>query len=219
MTLAPINPITASLTDDQSDGAFNIGKAFVTNKLQRVELARQYAEILGTEPTYALFEALRLQFIEGAIIANPDNSANAAEQSWSEFAKLLETLFGITKPRSTSAAAEKKRTEREQKRAETLAAHADLTIEDARKRLEAAYITLAKQPDNKNANAAIKNLKLVMRERQREENKEHGEALKALRKQVSEAARKCTDVDQLEAALACFEPSSDFDELFDGVSE
>jgi hypothetical protein len=74
-------------------------------------------------------------------------------------------------------------------------------------------MTLAKQPDNKNASAAIKNLKLVMRERQSEENKEHGAALKALRKQVSEAARKCTDIEVLQNALDLFE-SNELDNAF-----
>ena len=213
MTTAPVNPIAASLTDEQSDGAFNIGKQFVANKLQRVKLAGEYAEILGSEPTYELYELLRVQFVEGAILANPDNSANAADQAWKDFAALLESLHGITKPKSTSIAAQKKRTEREQKRAEVLAAYANVTLDDARNKLESAYMTLAKQPDNKNASAAIKNLKLVMRERQSEENKEHGAALKALRKQVSEAARKCTDIEVLQNALDLFE-SNELDNAF-----
>lgn len=204
-------PVAVSLTDEQSDGAFNIGKQFVSNKLQRVKLAGEYAQILGAEPTYELFEALRVQFVEGAILANPDNSANAADAAWKEFADLLNMLHGITKPKSTSVAAEKKRTEREKKRAEVLAAFSDVTLEDARNKLEAAYLTLAKQPDNKNASKAIQNLKLVMRERQSEENREHGAALKALRKQVADAARKCTDIDTLQSALDLIELASDIE--------
>ena len=37
----------------------------------------------------------------------------------------------------------------------------------------------------------------------RSENKAHGEQLKELRSQVREAASKCTDLEQLEAALDC----------------
>ena len=44
---------------------------------------------------------------------------------------------------------------------------------------------------------------MLFRSKTSEENKAHGEQLKELRSQVREAAAKCTDLEQLEAALDC----------------
>ena len=49
----------------------------------------------------------------------------------------------------------------------------------------------------------LKELETVVKAKTSEENKAHGEELKALRAQVREAASKCIDLEQLEAALDC----------------
>ena len=65
------------------------------------------------------------------------------------------------------------------------------------------YTQLAKNPTNKDLKKAQKEVETVLKAKTSEENKAHGEQLKELRSQVREAAAKCTDLEQLEAALDC----------------
>ena len=69
-----------------------------------------------------------------------------------------------------------------------------------------AMIKQALEAAAKGSEAAEKlaaDLKKVLKVKQSEENKAHGEQLKALRAQVREAASKCIDLEQLAAALNC----------------
>ena len=142
-----------------------------------------------------------MQWVAGYVEANPDNTGNSADKAWSRFTGLLDDLFGLTKPSSSNPAAEKKRAEREKKNAELLAKHGDLTPTMIRAQMEAAYQTLAKNPTNKEAAKQVKELDKVLKVKQSAENKQHGEELAELRKQVKEAAGKCTDIGLLESVL------------------
>ena len=79
----------------------------------------------------------------------------------------------------------------------------DATAHDLRAQLEKVYTQLAKNPTNKDLKKAQKEVETVLKAKTSEENKAHGEELKALRAQVREAASKCIDLEQLEAALDC----------------
>ena len=114
---------------------------------------------------------------------------------------MLNELFGMVKPKSVSAGAEKKRAEREKKTAEVLAKHGDMTPTMIRAQMEAAYQTLAKNPTSKEAKKQVKELEQVLKVKQSAENKEHGEELKTLRAAVKAEAGKCTDLDILQQVL------------------
>jgi DNA anti-recombination protein RmuC len=139
----------------------------------------------------------------GYIHDNADNTGNAADAAWGRFAKTLDELFGLSKPKSTSAAAEKKAAERAAATEKLLEKHKDATAHDLRSQLEKVYLAMAKNPTNKDLNKAAKEINTVLKAKTSEENKAHGEQLKAMRQQVREAASKCTDLEQLEAALDC----------------
>lgn len=192
----------SALTAEQSLTAKDCGFQYARNQLAVFENGRDYAAMLGTDPTFDQWEAGRLQWVSGYVEANPANTGNAADKAWHRFAGLLDEFFGLVKPKAVSVAAEKKRAEREKKQKELLAKHGDLTPTMIRAQMEAAYQTLAKNPTNKEAMKQVKELDKVLKVKQSEENKQHGEELKDLRAAIREAAGKCTDIPTLEAALS-----------------
>jgi hypothetical protein len=192
----------SALSAEQSLTAKDCGFQYARNQLAVFENARDYAGMLGTDPTFDQWEAGRLQWVSGYVEANPANTGNAADKAWDRFSGLLNEFFGLVKPKSASAAAEKKRIEREKKQQELLAKHGDLTPTMIRAQMEAAYQTLAKNPTNKEAAKQVKELDKVLKVKQSAENKQHGEELKALRTEVKEAVGKCTNIGLLESVLA-----------------
>lgn len=200
------------LSADQSLTAKDCGFQFARNTLANIETAKDYASMLGTDPSFDAWEAGRIQWVSGYTEANPDNSGNSADKAWGRFADLLDTLFGMTKPKAESAAATKKRVERAQKQAELLTKYSDSTPTMIRAQMEAAYQTLAKNPTNKTAATQVKELDKVLKIKQSAENKQHGEELLALRASVKAVSGKCTDPNVLQRVLDILieaEPDSD----------
>ena len=195
-------PIHA-LTFDQRSQAYEHGGSFARNRAELLGIATSAAKTLGATPTFDQWTEYSVQWKDGYIHDNPENTANAADAAWGRFAKTLDELFGLTKPKSTSKAAEKKATEREARTAALMEKHKDATAHDLRSQLEKVYTNLAKNPTNKDLKKAQKEIETVLKAKTSEENKAHGEELKALRSQVREAAAKCTDLEQLSAALDC----------------
>ena len=178
------------------------GTRYANNKLERLAIATDYARALGTDPTFAQYEAARIAFVDGYCRANPDNTGNAADQEFSRFAAMLKELFGLEKPKSTSAAAEKKAAERKAATDKLLAENADKDIETVSAELEMAYQRLAKNPTDPKAKKTAANLTKVLKAKQSEENREHGETLKALRAHVIAFVRTCTDINTLQSIHA-----------------
>jgi len=191
----------SALSADQALTAKDCGFQFARNQLANLENAKSYAAMLGTDPTFDQWEAGRVSWVAGYVEANPEHTGNAADKAWNRFSGLLDELFGLTKPKAVSVAAEKKRIEREKKTAEILAKHGDMTPTMIRAQMEAAYQTLAKNPTNKEAAKQVKELDKVLKVKQSAENKEHGEELKTLRGAVKIEAGKCTDLDLLQTIL------------------
>jgi len=191
----------SALTNDQRLVARDAGFQFAKNQLANIETASTYAAMLGTDPTLDAWEAGRIDWVSGYVDANPHNTGNAADKAWQRFADLLDSLFGMVKPKSTNPAAEKKRVEREKKQADLLAKHGDLTPTMIRAQIEAAYQTLAKNPSNKEAAKQVKELDKVLKVKTATENKEQSEELKALRGAVKVEAGKCTNLDILQQVL------------------
>jgi hypothetical protein len=191
-------PIKA-LSFDQENNAADCGKRFAKNKQERIEIATDYSRMLGTDPTYDQWEAGRIKWIAGHAEENPQLTGNAHDAAWGDFAALLGALFGLTKPKSTSPAAEKKAGERAKKIEALLEKYEGKKAWDLRHDLGETFKVLAKNPENKDAKKLNKELETVLKHVTSEENKAHGEQLKALRAEVKEKAQKCTDIEKLEA--------------------
>ena len=194
----------SALTADQALTAKDSGFRFARNQLDNLENAKEFATMLGTDPTFDQWEASRLQWVSGYVEANPDNTGNAADKAWHRFTGLLDDLFGLTKPTSSNPAAEKKRAEREKKNAELLAKYQDVSPTELRAQIEHAYQVLSQNPSHKDSLKAVKELDKVLKVKQSAENKQHGEELAELRKQVKEEAAKCTDIALLRTVIGLF---------------
>lgn len=191
----------SALTADQALTAKDSGFRFARNQLDNLENAKEFASMLGTDPTFDQWEASRLQWVSGYVEANPDNTGNAADKAWNRFTGLLDDLFGLTKPSSSNPAAEKKRAEREKKAAELLAKYQDVSPTELRAQIEHAYQVLSQNPNHKDSLKTVKELDKVLKVKQSAANKQFGEELAELRKEVKEAVTKCIQPEALHACL------------------
>jgi hypothetical protein len=206
MTEANQTPVAAAihaLSFDQRNSAYEQGQRSSRNKSEALAIATMAAQTLGEQPSFEEWTEYMDEWKAGYIHDNADNTANAADAAWGRFAKTLDELFGLTKPKSKSAAAEKKAAEREAKQAQLLEKHKDTSAHDLRSQLEKVYMALSKNPANGALIKQQQELNKVIKAKTSEENKAHGEQLKAMRQQVKDAATKCIDMEQLEAALDC----------------
>lgn len=200
-----------ALSFDRETQAYEQGSRFARNKLERVEVVTAAANTLGANPTYEEWEAYRVQWVDGHAHQNPDLTANASDKAWKEFAKLLDELYGMTKPKSQSAAAVKKSAEREKKNEELLEKYEDQSAWELRDQLAKNYKQLADKPDNKELKKVQKELEKAIRMKTTEENKALGEELKQHRAYVKELVSKCTDIEKLIAVSELLDENTDIE--------
>lgn len=208
-TSATVGGEIKPLTREQSAAAYEQGGRFARNSLERIEVANAAARTIGAEPTYAQWEAYRVEWLAGHAHQNPSLTGNAHDAAWANFANLLDTLFGLTKPRSTNPAAEKKAAEREKKNAALLAQHQDVPVADLRDQLAKTYQMMAQHPENRDLKKKQQELERVIKVRASEENKTHGERLKTLRTEARAAVGRCVSIEVLEAVLELLDPNAD----------
>jgi hypothetical protein len=199
----PVAAAIHALSFDQRNAAYEQGSSYSRNRVEFEGIVKAAAVTLGNSPSFEQWVEYSDEFKAGYIHDNPDNTGNAADAAWGRFANQLDEKYGLTKPKSTSAAAEKKAAERAAKTEKLLEKHKDTTAHELRSQLEKVYMAMAKNPTNAQLRKDEKEISAVLKAKTSEENKAHGEELKALRSQVKEAAAKCIDLEQLEAALDC----------------
>lgn len=202
------NPIQV-LTHADKSAAHEQGSRYARNKLEALGIVEDAARTLGTSPTYERWEAYRIEWVAGHVAQNPDVTANAHDAAWANFAALLDTLFGLTKPVSTSPAAEKKRAERDKANEALLAKYEDTPVIDLRDKLARTYQAMAQNPENADLKKRQRELDKVLKLRTSADNKAHGEELKRLRGEVKDKVAKCTDIEKLEAALEILDEYTD----------
>jgi hypothetical protein len=202
------NPIQVLNHADKS-AAHEQGGRYARNKLEALRIVEDAARTLGTSPTYERWEAYRIEWVAGHVHQNPDVTANAHDAAWSVFATLLDTMYGLTKPTSTSPTAEKKRAERDKANEALLAKYEDTPVIDLRDKLARTYQAMAQNPENADLKKRQRELDKVLKLRTSADNKAHGEELKRLRGEVKEKAAKCTDIEKLEAVLEILDEYTD----------
>ena len=82
--------------------------------------------------------------------------------------------------------------------------------------LAKSFEALAKNPENKDNKKRNKELDQALKIRTTEENKAHGEELKALRTEARELIGKCTDIEKLEAAIEILDQDTELSFTIDG---
>lgn len=204
------DPIEA-LSFDQKTIAADCGKSFAKNKFERIEIAKSYSRMLGTDPTFEQWESARISWVSGHAEENPELTGNAHDAAWGEFAKLLSDLFGQTKPKSTNPVSTKKAEERAKKAEEVLEKYADTKVYELRDMLTKSFEALAKNPENKDNKKKNKEIDQALKLRTTEENKAHGEELKTLRAEAKELVGKCTDIEKLEAIIEILDKDTDLE--------
>lgn len=190
-----------ALSFDDKNAAYEQGGRYARNKLEKLAIANDAAATLGTNPSFDRWEAYRVEWVAGHVHANPQLTGNAHDAAWGDFAAFLNAIYGLTKPKSKSPAAEKKAAEREKANEKLLEKYEDVPAIELRDQLAKTYEAMAKNPENKDLKKQQKELDKVLKLKTSEDNKAHGEQLRSLRTQVKEAAGKCTDIEKLEAVL------------------
>lgn len=202
-----------ALTPEQHSIAKQVGAAWAKKDTLAVEILERYARVLGAQCTRLQFETAQADWKEGWIGQNPGKTSAAVDKAWQRFKNDLEDTYEIEiiKPESENPLSQQRKAEREQKKTALLAQHESSSPDQVRQQIERKYAALAKNPTDKDLKRAVKDLETVLKEKTTEANDERREAFKALRKGISEAARKCTDLDTLEAALDLLTGAADFD--------
>ena len=202
-----------ALTPEQHSIAKQVGAAWAKKDTLAVEILERYARVLGAQCTRLQFETAQADWKEGWIGQNPGKTSAAVDKAWQRFKNDLEDTYEIEiiKPESENPLSQQRKAEREQKKTALLAQHESSSPDQVRQQIERKYAALAKNPTDKDLKRAVKDLETVLKEKTTEANDERREAFKALRKGINEAARKCTDLDTLEAALDLLTGAADFD--------
>lgn len=224
----PVAQVVHALTHTKREQAYEQGARFARNRAELMIIATDSATTLGTEPTFDEWNEYATQWKDGYVHNNPDNKANSAETAWSRFASTLDEFFGLTKPKSTSKVAEKKATEREAKKTALLEKYEETPAHTLKDQIASNYEQIAKAVAQGKSTKVqresgevvdlkkeLKELETVLKAKTSEENKAHGEELKAKRAEAREAVGKCTDIEKLEAVIEILDEYTDISYTID----
>lgn len=206
----PVAAAIDAISSSQHEIAKSCGSRWGKNKLEQLAIASDYARAMGATPTIHVWEAMRIDWVNSYVDSNPNNTGNASDAAWGEFAGYLEKLFSLTKPSAPkSKGAAKKREERAKKDQQMLAKYQGKSAADLKGMRAAALQKAAAGSDL--AEKIADELKKVLRIKTRDEDAEIAEERKALRKDVRTAAGKCADLDKLRAALEILDDGTDLE--------
>jgi hypothetical protein len=203
---APIESAAAPvavLTGDQSAAAFAAGAGEARTSLDRLASAEGYARALGSNPTFLQWESMRTKWVEGYHSVKPDTSSNAGDKAFNSFAKYLSELYGIDKPKSTSAAAVKKAEERKAAIEKLEEKYQDQGLPQIMQQLESQYQKLAKSPSDTHAEKKIKELKKIAKLKASDEKAELAEEIKQLKEDIRSMLSKQRNVEVLREVHDC----------------
>lgn len=143
--------------------------------------AMMLAELFGTAPTYAQWEATRSAWLRKYMNRKPNANEESAERAWQRLAKRMEKETGLTKPAKPSANAQRVASKREEEK-KALQGMVDSQLEQ----LLAAY-----KAEDEFAKAA--KIKAEMKRRSDEANKDQLELAKEMRADIIKRIKLVTD--------------------------
>ena len=197
-------PVVADVI--QSD-AFVAGRLFAQSEVDAGKALETFARMVGDKPTYELWENGRLAWVNGFVEVKPKAKGDAAYQAFGRFKNRLVEAYAIEIPKATSAAAEKKRAEREAKQLELMKRYEDQSDDALHTLITRAYERQAKNPLG--SDAIIKELKAVLKARTKDHQAQAKADLKAKRDEVIKAVRECADMTRLDMALEVLDQGND----------
>jgi hypothetical protein len=148
--------------------------------------AMMMAEVMGTNPTYAEWEAKRLAYVRKYMSRKPNANQESADRAWSRLAKRMENEVGLTKPAKPSGDAKRKADKRDEEK-KVLESMVDSQLEQ----LLAAYKA---EDEFKKADK----VKAELKRRSDDANKDLIEQAKVLRADIAKRIKIVTDVALLE---------------------
>jgi hypothetical protein len=122
------NPVVSSvikaLNPEQTEQAKTAGSLFAHSELDADKAFESFARAITESPTFVMYEESRILWVSGYLDIKPQAKGNTADAAFKRFKDRLVEKYGIDipKPKSDNPAAEKKRAERETKRAELVKA-------------------------------------------------------------------------------------------------
>lgn len=194
-------PINA-LSVDHRSAAFKAGVADATIAVTRAEAAEAYARALGTSPSYVQWHAMRAVWIDGYHSVKAKSTVNAGDKAFERFARYLNELFGLERPKAASPAAEKKAIQREAAKAALVEKYKSVDLPSA---IEAQYQRLAKRPSDTVAEKKLIELKKASAIMDKVEKKAEKERVSALKEGIRDALKVVVDIEALEAVLETLE--------------
>ena len=210
-TTPVVSAVIKALSDDQTMQAHNAGSMFAKSEIDADEALESFARALTTEPTYAMYEESRIEWVSGYLDIKPQAKGNSADKAFKRFMGRLVDKYGfdIPKPKSDNPAATKKRMEREAKKAKVLDAFSGVDTGELKTRLSQAFATLASKPDSKVAESAVKNLKAVLRERTKDDSAALKAEVSEKRQTIRGLLSGCSDIERLDAVIDLLSPDNE----------
>lgn len=151
--------------------------------------AMMLAELMGTNPAYAKWEAIRTAWLRKYMNRKPNANEESADRAWSRLAKRMEKEVGLTKPAKPSAEAQRKANKRDEEK-KVLQSMVDSQLEQ----MLAAY-----KAEDEFAKAS--KVKAELKRRADEANKDMIETAKEMRADIVKRVKLVTDTRLLGAIL------------------
>jgi len=148
--------------------------------------AMMMAQLLGTEPTYACWNAFQSAYIRKYMARKPNANEESAERAWQRLAKRMEKETGLTKPAKPTKDGQRMANKRDEEK-KVLESMVDSQLEQ----LLAAYKA---EDEFTKANK----VKAEIKRRSDEANKGLIEYAKELRADIAKRIKVVTDVELLE---------------------
>lgn len=186
--------VVAQAIDTQS-AAVQSGRLFAQSEINAGQALEIFARAVGDKPNYEGWERERLAWVNGYVEEKPKAKGDAAYQAFGRFKTRLIDAYAIEVPKATSAAAEKKRAEREAKQATLMQRYQTKSDDELHSLISQAYERQARNPLG--SEAIIKELKTVLKARTKGNEAEAKAELKAAREAVIKAVRACSDMTRL----------------------
>lgn len=199
--------VAQSLSAGSESDATLAGKLFAQSETHAAESLDLFARLVGDSPTWEVWEAERLKFINGYVGVKPTTKGDAAYKAFGRFKNRLVETYAITIPKASTAAAEKKAAERKAKRDKVIATYAGKTDGELHDLIAREYEKQAKNPLA--SDALLREMKGVIKERRKEIDAATRDSLKAQRAVVIKAVRACTDTTRLTMALEILDVSNE----------
>jgi hypothetical protein len=121
-TTPVVSAVIKALSGDQTMQARSAGSLFAKSEIDADEAFESFARALTTEPTYAMYEECRIEWVSGYLDIKPQAKGNSADKAFKRFKGRLVDKYGfdIPKPKSDNPVALKNAKEREDKKAKVL---------------------------------------------------------------------------------------------------